>query len=292
VGYGLSFKTDNQATNIAATTTRMFIAADTGNVGIGTTAPGAPLHVQQSTTSYAWSPAAGTSTILESNDSNRNFVTIASTNQSEIWFADAASQNAGRLRYDHTGNNMEIWTSGVKTFDISSAGVITAPQMSTTEISAATGTVLITRDYLDGGTGGSLGLEHVFEYAVSDETSNLSTGTNKLRIRLPFDMTPTKLRINVNTAPTGAAIIVDINLSGTTGFCTLTGGTALTSKLQIDAGHTTSVTSGSPVAFSGQGWGDDMILSVDIDQKGSSVAGAGLKFKIYCIKGVTNCSPP
>lgn len=104
--------------------------------------------------------------------------------------------------------------------------------------------------------------------AVSDETTALTTGTGKVTFRMPFAMTVTQVRASVNTAPTGSTIIVDINDGGTT---------ILSTKLSIDASEKTSTTAASAAVISDTALADDAEISIDIDQIGSSVAGAGLK---------------
>ncbi len=104
--------------------------------------------------------------------------------------------------------------------------------------------------------------------AVSDETTDLTTGTAKLTFRMPYAMTLTEVRANVNTAPTDATIVVDINDSGTT---------VLSTKLSIDASEKTSTTAATAPVISDSALADDAEITIDIDQIGSTVAGKGLK---------------
>ena len=105
-------------------------------------------------------------------------------------------------------------------------------------------------------------------FACSDETTALTTGTAKVTFRMPFAMTLTSVRLNVNTAPTGAAIIVDINEGGSSVFST---------RPQIDANAKTNVGSGTPAVISDSALADDAEITIDIDQVGSTIAGKGLK---------------
>lgn len=107
-----------------------------------------------------------------------------------------------------------------------------------------------------------------FVIAASDETSDLETGTNKVQFRMPYAFTLTDVRCSVNTAPTGSTIVVDINESGST---------ILSTKLSIDVSETTSTTAATPPVISDTALADDSIISIDIDQIGSTVAGTGLK---------------
>jgi hypothetical protein len=109
-------------------------------------------------------------------------------------------------------------------------------------------------------------------FAVSDETTNLSTGTAKITFRMPHAMTLTAVRASVNTAPTGSTIIVDINEGGST---------ILSTKLSIDASEKTSTTAASAAVISDTALADDAEITIDIDQIGSSTPGKGLK--VYLI---------
>jgi hypothetical protein len=115
----------------------------------------------------------------------------------------------------------------------------------------------------------------VISAAVSDETTDLSTGTSVLTFRMPYAMTLEDVRASVGTAPTGSTLIVDINESGTT---------VLSTKLSIDSGEKTSTTATTPVVISDSSLADDAEITVDIDQVGATVAGAGLKIYLIGIK--------
>jgi hypothetical protein len=108
--------------------------------------------------------------------------------------------------------------------------------------------------------------------ACSDESTALTAGTAKVTFRMPFAMRLNAgnagVKMNVNTAPTGATIIVNIKESGTT---------ILSTKCSIDAGALTSIGATSTVVISDVDLANDAQMTIDIDQVGSSVAGKGLK---------------
>ena len=104
--------------------------------------------------------------------------------------------------------------------------------------------------------------------ACSDETTNLTSGTAKATFRMPYAMTLTSVRANVNTAPSGSTILVDVNKNGSTIFST---------RVSIDASEKTSVTAASAFVLSTTSLANDDEITVDIDQIGSSTAGKGLK---------------
>lgn len=104
--------------------------------------------------------------------------------------------------------------------------------------------------------------------AVSDETTALTTGTAKVTFRAPCAMTLTAVRASVTTVPVGSTIIVDINEGGNS---------ILSTKLSIDASEKSSTTAASAAVISDSSIADDAEITIDIDQVGSTTAGAGLK---------------
>jgi len=105
--------------------------------------------------------------------------------------------------------------------------------------------------------------------ACSDESTALTTGTAKATFRMPHAMTLTAVRASVGTAPVGSTIIVDINEGGST--------IMTTNKLSIDASEKTSTTAATAAGITDSALADDAEITIDIDQIGSSTAGAGLK---------------
>ena len=118
----------------------------------------------------------------------------------------------------------------------------------------------------------TLTVSDVFIIACSDETSNLTAGTDKARFTMPYAGTLTAVKADVNTAPTGSTLVVDINEAGTT---------LLSTKLSIDAGETSSSTAATPPVISDSALASGAVISIDIDQIGSTVAGAGLKVTLF-----------
>lgn len=111
-------------------------------------------------------------------------------------------------------------------------------------------------------------LDEALIFAVSDENTPLTTGTSKITFRMPFGFTVTGVRASVNTAPTGSTLIVDINEAGVS---------ILSTKLSIDATEKTSTTAASTYVLSDSSIADDAEITIDIDQIGATIAGAGLK---------------
>lgn len=108
----------------------------------------------------------------------------------------------------------------------------------------------------------------IYTVAISDETTALTTGTAKITFRMPAAVTLTAVRASVTTAPTGANLVFDINEGGVS---------ILSTALSIDATEKTSTTAATAVVISDTSIADDAEMTIDIDQVGSTVAGAGAK---------------
>lgn len=107
----------------------------------------------------------------------------------------------------------------------------------------------------------------VIQIACSDTSTAITAGTAKATFRMPHAMTLTAVRASVNTAPTGATIIIDINEGGST---------ILSTKLSIDTSEKTSTTAASAAVISDSALADDAEITIDFDQVGSTIAGAGV----------------
>lgn len=105
--------------------------------------------------------------------------------------------------------------------------------------------------------------------AISDETSDLTTGTGKLTYYMPAAFTLTDIHACVTTAPVGAAIIIDVNDGGTS--------IMTTDKLVIDDGENDTTTAATGPTLTDTAIAAGAALTFDIDQIGSGTAGAGAK---------------
>ena len=120
------------------------------------------------------------------------------------------------------------------------------------------------------GGGDALYIYKAYAFAV---TGTLTIGADKAPTLEAIDTeTITEVRLVVKTAPTGAAIIVDVNKNGTTIFTTQTN----RPQIAISATEGQSTT----IEVSGLVKGDN--LTIDIDQIGSTVAGADLTVEVIC----------
>lgn len=110
--------------------------------------------------------------------------------------------------------------------------------------------------------------QDAIQLRVGDESSALSTGTRLYTMRMPYNMKVAQVRASLGTAPAGSAVIVDINKGASS---------ILSTKLHVSAGQLSSVSSTPAAVMSDQMLPSDAEVSIDIDQVGSSTAGAGLK---------------
>lgn len=102
------------------------------------------------------------------------------------------------------------------------------------------------------------------QVAVSDETTNLTTGTAKLTFRMPFAMTLTAVRSSLSTASSSGLVTVDIKESGTT---------VLSTALSIDATEKTSTTAATAAVISDAALADDAEMTIDITAAGTGAKG-------------------
>lgn len=101
-------------------------------------------------------------------------------------------------------------------------------------------------------------------------SGTLVVGVGTVRFYFNRAVTVTNVRVSVGTQPTGASVIVDVNKNGTTIFTTQGNRPTIAVSTNLDATSTPDVT-----AFAA---GD--YLTVDIDQVGSTIAGADLSVQV------------
>lgn len=111
--------------------------------------------------------------------------------------------------------------------------------------------------------------ERAFSFYIDGD---LTVDTDLISIICPMALTITEVRLAVSTAPTDADLIIDINKNGTTLYTTQ-------ANRPTVAASGTSATATDP-DVTNLAVGD--ILSLDIDQIGSTIAGANLSVIVIC----------
>lgn len=108
----------------------------------------------------------------------------------------------------------------------------------------------------------SIPVSHVI--AISDETTDITTGAAKVTFRMPYAMTVTSVRASVNTTSSSGTPTVDINEGGVSILSTL---------LTIDVSEKSSTTAAIPAVISDASLADDAEITIDIDVAGTSAKG-------------------
>jgi len=110
---------------------------------------------------------------------------------------------------------------------------------------------------------------HTFAFSVSGA---VSTGTGTMRLYVPGDMTIAEVLAACDQAPTGQALIVDINKNGTTIFTNQANRPTIADGANVGTSGTPNVTALVKNDY----------LTMDRDQIGSSVAGIDLTVHVRC----------
>ena len=119
---------------------------------------------------------------------------------------------------------------------------------------------------------------YIFNTLTFAVVGTLVAGVDKApTIVAPHALTIVKVKVVVKTAPTGASLIVDVNKAGTTIF------TTQGNRPTIAAGDTQADSGVPDVTALAEG---DKI-TIDVDQVGSTVAGADLTVEVVCKQAVS-----
>lgn len=219
----------------------------------------------------------GAATAMEINAGGETIIggsaTVLDSSSTLLLLQDAVGREHLRLRYD---------SSNYSTVQVSSAGVTTFDAVGSSAKFVFSDAVEVPDNAYGSGWDGSTAVPtrnavydivekykiQSFVIAASDETTALTTGTNKVKFRMPYAFTLTGVRASLSTAQaSGNIFTVDINEAGSS---------ILSTKLTIDNTETTSTTAATAAVISDSSLADDAEISIDIDQIGDSTA-KGLK---------------
>ena len=252
----------------------------TGKVGIGTTSPGGKLQIDTAAASNI------NTLILNQLDTEyfaedvitagRGIRIRPSGSPTTTYPAFAIGAGDGNLFKVQQNGNVGILTASPTT-QLEVVGTISGSQLRMGNITLSGSIVYSSGSTLMGSAKGSSG-QLLLSQGTSapvwrDATSSmiwyidgtLATGTNQgATVTMPFGFTVTGIDLKVKTAPTGASLIIDLNDGGSTIFST---------NAEIDASATTE--DGNQV-FSDTYLAAGSEITLDIDQVGSTIAGANL----------------
>jgi hypothetical protein len=110
----------------------------------------------------------------------------------------------------------------------------------------------------------------VLTYSISGALT-VAAGTHRLYNDSGSTLTISKIRASCGTAPTGAAVILDVNVNGSTIWSTQG------NRVQVAAAANT----GTQTTFNTTTIADGSYFTIDVDQIGSTVAGSDLTVTIW-----------
>lgn len=281
-----------------------------GNVGIGETSPQVKLHASGSGEIARLETSAGTGdNYFTFHDTAQKGLVGYESGSDNLVIENGEIGSSIIFKTAHTGaggttfNGLELDGTG----DVTMAGVLTATggivSNGSLEVSSTTQALQLSRwtsseqttntgSYgttekgelwfntttnnftgWDGSSAVPLSSTESLIVAVSDESTALTTGTNKITFRMPYAFTLTEVRASLTTAgTTSGTTTVDINEAGVS---------ILSTKLTIDFGEKTSTTAATAAVISDTALADDAEITVDIDAISGGATETGLK--IYLI---------
>lgn len=104
-----------------------------------------------------------------------------------------------------------------------------------------------------------------FCVAASDETTTITTGTDKIHWRMPYAFTITGIRGSLTGPSTSGTFTADVHEGGTTIMAT--------NKLVFDANEETTTTAATAPTVSDTSLANDAEMSIDVDDDGTSAEG-------------------
>jgi len=93
------------------------------DLGVGTATPEGTLHVKKSDYATSSTPSTGADGLVIE-DATETGITIASATAGSLRFADAASNSAGIIEYNHTSDYMRFFTGAAEALRINAAGEV------------------------------------------------------------------------------------------------------------------------------------------------------------------------
>src|SRR5210317_520252 len=89
-------------------TSMIYTDATNDRLGIGTSSPAEPLHVQEGSSGIT--SRAGTIALIEGSGNTKVSIASGTTSTGQLLFGSSADNDAGRIIYDHSDDGLQIWT--------------------------------------------------------------------------------------------------------------------------------------------------------------------------------------
>ena len=235
---------------VTTTPTERMRIKDTGQVGIGETAPLGRLHVKTADSSSG-AHANADEFVIEGSAYSGMTIASGTTSHGTIAFADSGDELAGRIIYNHSTNAMSFGTSGVGTqWSINSDGNL-LPGEATSQgihlgVTSATASNLLD-DYEEGTWTIPNGAVNGITYAVSSVAGNTYTKIGRqvtINANMTFgsntsDGNPTYLGTLPFTPLSGGSFVGKVRTSANiTGCCVEINGGESFIRLMKDSGGT------------------------------------------------------
>lgn len=115
-------------------------------------------------------------------------------------------------------------------------------------------------------------LEETWIVPCSDRSTSVSIEADVEEFEAPYDGEFLEVIGTCKTAPTGASLIIDIHLAGTTIMAT--------DKIEIDVTERSSLDAGTQPALTTTTFSKGEIISIDLDQVGTTEGGVAVKASI------------
>ena len=120
----------------------LFVDGGNNRVGVGTSSPAEPLHVQEGSSGIT--QKAGTVALIEGSGNTKVTIASGSTSTGELLFGRSTDNDAGRIIYDHNNNSLSSYTNNTLAATIDSSQNVSIPNGTITSAGKDVGTQTVT----------------------------------------------------------------------------------------------------------------------------------------------------